>query len=139
MQVFSFVHVPTLSMIEFEDHHCAWLNNCVGKRNYRSFFTFITSSALLCIFVICSVIYELLFISRNQVQQPASFGDVFSQAPVSFVLSIYCFVLLWLVGGLTLYHCSLVLRGVSTHEQVSDGNNSSKRRGKADDYKIDKS
>ncbi|KAL9558564.1 hypothetical protein MBANPS3_000854 [Mucor bainieri] len=104
--------------VEFEDHHCAWLNNCVGKRNYRSFFTFITSSALLCIFVICSVVYELLFISRNQVQQPTSFGEVFSQAPVSFVLSIYCFVLLWLVGGLTLYHCSLVLRGVSTHEQI---------------------
>ncbi|GAN04576.1 conserved hypothetical protein [Mucor ambiguus] len=68
--------------VEFEDHHCAWLNNCVGKRNYRSFFTFITSSALLCIFVICSVVYELLFISRNQVQQPTSFGEVFSQAPI---------------------------------------------------------
>ncbi|KAL7314952.1 Eukaryotic peptide chain release factor GTP-binding subunit [Mucor circinelloides] len=104
--------------VEFEDHHCAWLNNCVGKRNYRSFFTFITSSALLCVFVICSGVYQLLFISRNQEQQPTSFGEVFSKAPVSFVLCIYCFVLLWLVGGLTLYHCSLVLRGVTTHEQI---------------------
>ncbi|KAI8369892.1 DHHC palmitoyltransferase-domain-containing protein [Choanephora cucurbitarum] len=50
--------------VEFEDHHCAWLNNCIGKRNYRTF------------------------------------------------------ILLWLVGGLTLYHCSLVLRGVTTHEQI---------------------
>lgn len=120
-----FDNVPTIHMIEFEDHHCAWLNNCVGKRNYRSFFTFITSSALLCVFVICSGVYQLLFISRNQEQQPTSFGEVFSKAPVSFVLCIYCFVLLWLVGGLTLYHCSLVLRGVTTHEQVDSISSSS--------------
>ncbi|KAI8373851.1 DHHC palmitoyltransferase-domain-containing protein [Blakeslea trispora] len=100
--------------VEFEDHHCAWLNNCIGKRNYRTFFTFITSAAILCIFVITSCIYELIYFSR----QSASFSDVFSQAPVSFVLCIYCFILLWLVGGLTLYHCSLVLRGVTTHEQI---------------------
>ncbi|KAI8641437.1 DHHC palmitoyltransferase-domain-containing protein [Parasitella parasitica] len=103
--------------VEFEDHHCAWLNNCVGKRNYRSFFTFILSSALLCIFVICSAIYQLLYIAKNE-PQPTDFGTIFSKAPVSFVLSIYCFVLLWLVGGLTLYHCSLILRGVTTHEQI---------------------
>jgi palmitoyltransferase ZDHHC9/14/18 len=63
-------------------------------------------------------VYELLTIARNATEQPTSFGSVFSQAPVSFVLSIYCFILLWLVGGLTLYHCSLILRGVTTHEQV---------------------
>lgn len=106
--------------IEFEDHHCAWLNNCIGKRNYRSFFTFILSAALLCIFVIASVVYQLLSIAnRHEANQPMnSFSFVFTQAPVSFVLAIYCFILLWLVGCLTLYHCSLALRGVTTHEQV---------------------
>jgi palmitoyltransferase ZDHHC9/14/18 len=96
-----------------------WLNNCVGKRNYRSFFTFIFASALLCLFVILSSIYQLLYISKYQVDQPAQFNDVFSKAPVSFVLAIVCFVLLWLVGGLTLFHCSLVLQGITTHEQVN--------------------
>lgn len=95
-----------------------WLNNCVGKRNYRSFFTFILASALLCLFVILSAIYQLLFISKYIVDQPAQFGAVFLKAPVSFVLAIVCFVLLWLVGGLTLFHCSLVLKGITTHEQV---------------------
>ncbi|KAI8141573.1 DHHC palmitoyltransferase-domain-containing protein [Fennellomyces sp. T-0311] len=41
-----------------------------------------------------------------------------NNSPVSFVLAIVCFVLLTMVGGLTLYHCSLILRGITTHEQL---------------------
>lgn len=71
-------------------------------------------------YVIASVIYQLLFYAnQHDVNEPRNdFGYVFSRAPVSFVLAIYCFILLWLVGGLTLYHCTLILRGVTTHEQV---------------------
>ncbi|MFQ6648972.1 hypothetical protein Gotur_021213 [Gossypium turneri] len=29
------------------DHHCRWLNNCIGKRNYRQFFTLMVSALLL--------------------------------------------------------------------------------------------
>lgn len=108
--------IKQVKQLEFEDHHCAWLNNCIGKRNYRSFFTFIVSAATSCIFVIASSTYQLLWLSN--VPQNHGFGDVFLDAPVSFVLAIYCFILLWLVGGLTLYHCSLILRGVTTHEQA---------------------
>lgn len=104
-------------IIEYEDHHCIWLNNCVGKRNYRSFFTFIVTCVILCIFVIVFDIYHLLFIARNHKEQGFSF--VASQSPISLLLIIYCFILVWMVGGLTVYHCLLIMRGVTTHEQVS--------------------
>ncbi|KAJ0454161.1 putative protein S-acyltransferase [Helianthus annuus] len=29
------------------DHHCRWLNNCVGKKNYKKFFTLMISALLL--------------------------------------------------------------------------------------------
>ncbi|KAI9274643.1 DHHC palmitoyltransferase-domain-containing protein [Phascolomyces articulosus] len=103
--------------VENEDHHCIWLNNCIGKRNYRSFFVCISASTVLCLYIIGFCLVHMLTMLQQE-GSDMTFGYMFGQAPVSFVLAIVCFVLLFMVGGLTLYHCSLIMRGVTTHEQL---------------------
>ncbi|EIE86539.1 hypothetical protein RO3G_11250 [Rhizopus delemar RA 99-880] len=115
MSDYSLIPLPKDVIIkENEDHHCIWLNNCVGKRNYKSFFTFIISCFLLCCYVVAFSLYHVIFIALGM----NSFGDALKQTPVSFFNVLFCLLLLFPMSCLAGYHCFLVMRGVTTHEQL---------------------
>ncbi|KAI8370559.1 DHHC palmitoyltransferase-domain-containing protein [Radiomyces spectabilis] len=102
--------------VDTEDHHCIWLNNCVGKRNYRSFFVFLVTAASLCCYVVAFTLVHLITLCLET--STHSFLAALQQAPISFFLTILCAILILPVGVLLGYHCFLVLRGVTTHEQL---------------------
>lgn len=103
-------------IVENEDHHCIWLNNCIGRRNYRSFFVFVVVATLMCCYAFAFSFVHVYTVYTTT--YPMSFVNALADAPLSFVVFLLCFVLMWSVGGLSSYHCYLVMRNVTTHEQL---------------------
>ncbi|GLT60117.1 hypothetical protein SLA2020_328980 [Shorea laevis] len=91
------------------DHHCPWVGQCIGQRNYASFIGFISTSSLLCTYVFaCSWL--------NLLRGPGTLWSVMRRDILSVILIIYCFIAIWFVGGLTVFHIYLICTNETTYE-----------------------
>jgi hypothetical protein len=89
------------------DHHCPWINNCVGQNNQRYFVLFLTHTLIGCVFI--SILITPIFFFKNVDEMPTHFNFV----------CVLCLTGSLLLTVFNIWNWFLVLNGNTTIEYFS--------------------
>lgn len=122
------------------DHHCPWLGNDIGLRNYRSYFCFVSFATISEILVIAISVIVVHWSTQHFREEHPTEGYAASirralngPIAVNIVLVILAFLAMLFTGGLTGFHVYLMMNNVTTAESFKKRNRNSAHP--EDDYR----
>jgi len=111
--------------VEAFDHHCPWVGNCVGKRNYRYFLRFVVAITVFS----AGVLGTSIAVLARLVDEVADDGDgaaasvdnitkTLTKYPAPAIVVVFTFISILSLQSLCGYHLYLVWYGQTTNENL---------------------
>ena len=125
--------------VEEFDHHCRWLNSCVGKRNYKYFIAFMlcTWSAIFC--QLCVAISTFVWACANMHRTRHAIAKIYGNPGdrrIEILFLVFCGAGMALsvlgllgLGHLLRFHFSLIRSGETTFTRIERKRNEKKAAG----------
>lgn len=113
--------------VEKFDHHCPWVGNCIGKKNYRIYLGFLYSTSGAIIFNLIFTVLEIRAVALNIMEDNEDGDRVFykilesSGGSVLYLLYsaiVITMQMMWFVLFLTTFHSYLIMNNLTTHEYL---------------------
>ncbi|TIB12692.1 hypothetical protein E3P92_02504 [Wallemia ichthyophaga] len=109
------------SCVDGIDHHCSFLNICIGRRNYPSFLTFCGLTVVtLAYYTAFAAVHLYQLTQDTRVSTSQSFGGALRQDPASAVVFVVAILFLIPLAFLLAYHARLTLINSTTIEQLRE-------------------
>ena len=105
------------TLVDKFDHHCPWVSNCIGRRNYCYFLAFLVHATVYAGLVLGFSVAQL-FVKGSRNNWSAAEVLTNEAGWLVLILAIYALACLVTVQILLQYHFYLMLENCTTNEMV---------------------
>ncbi|KAJ7948151.1 S-acyltransferase [Quillaja saponaria] len=103
----------SLEEVEKFDHHCPWIGQCVGLRNYRFYLSFVMLALVFFVYIFS---FSCWRVRQRMFKYGTGILGMFRICPETLALISVSFAGIGFLGGLSIYHVYLIATNQTAYE-----------------------